>query len=176
MKTNENLVFLGMMGSGKTTIGKLISKKLEINFFDIDDYIEKKSGMKISKIFSQKGEKYFREYEEKICLNILKKKNIVISLGGGTFLNKKVRNEILKNHLSFWLKLNNKDLYKRLRNSKKRPIINNSSVEEINNLIKKRSSIYSKAKYKIDCDNLTKYEIVRIILDLYETNKTYSKN
>ena len=174
MKTKENLVFLGMMGSGKTTIGKLISKKLKINFFDIDDYIEKKSGMKISKIFSLKGEKYFREYEEKVSLDILKKQNIVISLGGGTFLNKKVRNEILKNHFSFWLNLNNKELFKRLKNSQKRPIINNSSIEEINNLIKKRSNIYSKAKYKINCDNLTKYEIVKIILDLYETNQTNS--
>ena len=101
MKSSKNIVFLGMMGSGKTSIGFLISKKLKLDFFDIDNYIENNLGMKISKIFKNKGEKFFREYEEKITLNILKKNNIVIALGGGAFLNKNIRNEILKNHFIF---------------------------------------------------------------------------
>ena len=71
MKSSKNIVFLGMMGSGKTSIGFLISKKLKLDFFDIDNYIENNLGMKISKIFKNKGEKFFREYEEKITLNIL---------------------------------------------------------------------------------------------------------
>ena len=66
-----------MMGSGKTTIGKLISKKLGLNFFDIDSVIEKKMRMSISSIFYKKGEKFFREIEEKITLDILKKKTIL---------------------------------------------------------------------------------------------------
>ena len=110
MKSSKNIVFLGMMGSGKTSIGFLISKKLNLKFFDIDNNIENNLGMKISKIFKDKGEKFFREYEEKITLNILKKNNIVIALGGGAFLNKNIRNEILKNHFSFWLKLEKKYL------------------------------------------------------------------
>ena len=74
MKSKKNLVFLGMMGSGKSSIGSIISKRLGINFVDIDHEIEKKLGMKISDIFEKKGEKYFREIEEDITLNILKKK------------------------------------------------------------------------------------------------------
>ena len=74
MKSSKNIVFLGMMGSGKTSIGFLISRKLKLEFFDIDNHIENNLGMKISKIFKNKGEKFFREYEEKITLNILKKK------------------------------------------------------------------------------------------------------
>ena len=74
MKSSKNIVFLGMMGSGKTSIGFLISRKLKLDFFDIDNHIENNLGMKISKIFKEKGEKFFREYEEKITLNILKKK------------------------------------------------------------------------------------------------------
>ena len=77
MKSEKNIVFLGMMGSGKTSIGTLFSKKLNLDFFDIDNFIEKDQGMKISVIFKKKGEKFFRELEEKITLNILKKK------GGG---------------------------------------------------------------------------------------------
>ena len=102
MESSKNIVFVGMMGSGKSTIGLLLSKKLKKSFFDIDTYIEKELGKKISTIFKEKGETFFREYEEKITLKILQKKNIVISIGGGAFLNKNIRLEVLKNHISFW--------------------------------------------------------------------------
>ena len=170
MKSSKNIVFLGMMGSGKTSIGFLISKKLNLKFFDIDNHIENNLGMKISKIFKNKGEKFFREYEEKITLNILKKNNIVISLGGGAFLNKNIRNEILKNHFSFWLKLESDILIKRIKNSTKRPLAYNISDIELKNMIKERSKIYSKALYKINCNKLSKTEIVNKIINIYEKN------
>ncbi len=176
MDSKENIVFLGMMASGKTSIGKLISKRLGLEFFDIDDHIEKNLGMKISKIFLEKGENFFRNFEEKMTLEILQKKKVVISLGGGAFLNKKVREEILNNHLSFWLNWNTKILINRIRKSSKRPAALNATVNELSNLIKKRSNIYSKALYKVDCNNLTKNEIVNKIVDIYETNKTDSQN
>jgi len=174
MKSKENIVFLGMMGAGKTSIGFLVSKKLNLDFLDIDQLIEKELGMKISKIFETKGEKYFREIEEKITLKSLKIKKIVISLGGGAFLNKNIRDEILSNHSSYWLKLNSKMLIKRIRNNSKRPIAFKLTNNELIDLIKKRSNIYSKAMYKIDCDNRKKNEIVNEILDIYETNKINS--
>ena len=170
MKSSKNIVFLGMMGSGKTSIGFLISKKLNLEFFDIDNHIENNLGMKISKIFKNKGEKFFREYEEKITLNILKKNNIVIALGGGAFLNKNIRNEILKNHFSFWLKLESNILIKRIKNSTKRPLAYNISDIELKNMIKERSKIYSKALYKINCNNLNKTKIMNKIINIYETN------
>ena len=126
--------------------------------------------MKISKIFKNKGEKFFREYEEKITLNILKKNNIVIALGGGAFLNKNIRNEILKNHFSFWLKLESDILIKRIKNSTKRPLAYNISDIELKNMIKERSKIYSKALYKINCNNLNKTKIMNKIINIYETN------
>ena len=170
MKSSKNIVFLGMMGSGKTSIGFLISRKLKLDFFDIDNHIENNLGMKISKIFKNKGEKFFREYEEKITLNILKKKEIVVALGGGAFLNKNIRNEVLKNHFSFWLKLDNDILIKRIKNSAKRPLAYNTSNIELKNMIKERSKIYSKALYKINCNNLNKTEIIDKIINIYETN------
>ena len=170
MKSSKNIVFLGMMGSGKTSIGFLVSRKLKLEFFDIDNHIENNLGMKISKIFKNKGEKFFREYEEKITLNILKKNNIVISLGGGAFLNKNIRNEILKNHFSFWLKLESDILIKRIKNSTKRPLAYNISDIELKNMIKERSKIYSKALYKINCNNLNKTEIMNKVINIYETN------
>ena len=170
MKSSKNIVFLGMMGSGKTSIGFLISKKLNLKFFDIDNHIENNLGMKISKIFKNKGEKFFREYEEKITLNILKKKKIVIALGGGAFLNKNIRDEVLKNHFSLWLKLESYILIKRIKNSTKRPLAYNISDIELKNIIKERSKIYSKALYKINCNKLNKTEIMNKIINIYETN------
>ena len=170
MKSKENIVFLGMMGSGKSSLGSLISKKLNLDFYDTDNAIEKKTGMKISKIFKEKGEFFFRRVEEKICLEILKKDNIVIALGGGAFLNKKIMEEIIKNHLSFWLKWNDKILIQRIKNSQKRPLAFNLDDNELINLIKKRSKIYSKAKFKINCNNLIKNQIVNKIMNIYEKN------
>tara|TARA_B100001057_G_scaffold321342_1_gene321564 strand:+ start:238 stop:750 length:513 start_codon:yes stop_codon:yes gene_type:complete len=170
MNSKGNIVFLGMMGSGKTTIGKLISKRLKLDFFDIDNHIEKSLNMKISEIFLKKGENFFRKFEEKITLSILKKRNIVIALGGGAFLNKKIRDEILTNHTSFWLNLNSKIIIQRVKRSSKRPLALKLTKNELTKLIKKRSNIYSKALYKIACDELTKTEIVSKILNIYEIN------
>ena len=169
MKSNRNIVFLGMMGSGKTSIGYMVSKKLDLDFFDIDNLIEQKLNLNISKIFETNGEKFFREFEEKTTLDILKKKNVVISLGGGAFLNRNIRTEVLKNHLSFWLKNDAKIIINRIINSPKRPIAFNSTKNELLNLIKKRSKIYSKSMYNIVCDKLTKKEIAKKIIDIYET-------
>ena len=168
MKSKENLVFLGMMGSGKSSIGSIVSKKLEIDFIDVDQEIEKKLGMSISKIFENKGEDYFREIEEETTLMFLKRSRTLISLGGGAFLNKKIKKEILENHISFWLYWDIKTLINRIKNSQKRPVAFNASKNELINLIKKRSIVYSKAMYKINCENLTKNEIGKAILKIYE--------
>ena len=154
-----------MMGSGKTSIGLLLSKKLKLEFFDIDQLIEREIKTKISKIFETKGEKFFRNVEEKITLKILEKENVIISLGGGAFLNRKIRAEILNKHLSFWLKLDSKTLVQRIKNSSKRPVAVKLTNEDLVNLIKKRSHIYSKSLYKINCKSLKKFEIVNKILE-----------
>ena len=170
MNSKKNLVFLGMMGSGKSSIGYLVSKKLKLKFIDIDHVIEDKIKMKITDIFSKKGEDYFRNLEEEITINSLKNDIGIISLGGGAFINKKIREEVLANHLSFWLNWSAQILFKRIKDSKKRPLVFNSTNKELMNLIKKRSKIYSKAEFKINCDKLTKSEIVKKIIKIYELN------
>ena len=171
MKSNKNLILLGMMGSGKSSIGLLASKKLKLDFFDIDKEIESELGMKITEIFNSKGEAYFRQIEEKITLKKLDIEKCIISLGGGGFVNQNIRKKILKNHLSFWLNWNYKTIIKRINNSKKRPIAFKSNNEELIDLIRKRSNVYSKALYKINCEKLTKAEIADKIINIYETDK-----
>ena len=170
MKSKENLVILGMMGSGKSSIGSIIAKKLKLNFIDVDKEIEKELNLPISKVFEVKGESFFRKFEEKITLKKLKLSSVVISLGGGAFINRNVRLEVLKNHISFWLNWNNETLLNRIKNSKKRPLAFNSTKNELIDLIKKRSNTYSKALHEIKCDNLSKNEIVENILKAHETN------
>ena len=170
MKSNKNLIFLGMMGSGKSAIGNLVSKKLDIPFIDIDNLIEKNTGMSISEIFKKKGENYFRNLEEKITLKCLNKIKNVISLGGGGFINEKIQKEILSNHLSFWLNWDDSILIRRIKGNKKRPLVFKSTDQEIRAIIKDRSRIYSNAQFKINCNKLTKTEIVKKIIKIYELN------
>jgi len=170
MNSIKNLVFLGMMGSGKSSIGSLVSKKLDLPLIDIDYLIEKDTGMSISEIFENNGEDYFRNLEEKITLKNLKNIKNVISLGGGGFINDKIRKEILTKHFSFWLNWDESILLKRIKSSKKRPLAFKSTDQEIKQLIKKRSKIYSKAQFKINCNKLTKAAIVKKIIKIYELN------
>ena len=170
MNSNKNLVFLGMMGSGKSSIGAIVSKKLNIPFIDIDDLIEEHTGMTVSEIFKVNGEDYFRNLEEKITIKSLKQKNVVVSLGGGGFINNKIRKDVLTNHFSFWLNWNNSVLIKRIKDSKKRPLASKSTEQEIKVIINKRKKVYSKADFKINCNKLTKSEIVKTIIKTYEFN------
>ena len=174
MNSNKNLVFLGMMGSGKSSIGAMVSKKLNLPFIDIDNLIEEHAGMTISEIFKINGEDYFRGLEEKITIKSLKHRNVVVSLGGGGFINDKIRKDVLTNHFSFWLNWDDLVLIKRIKGSKKRPLASKSTEKEIKAIINKRKKIYSKAGFKINCNKLTKSEIVKAIIKTYEFNQIKS--
>ena len=161
-----------MMGVGKTTLGKIVSKKQGLTFIDTDKIIEKKNLMKISEIFKKKGESFFRTEEEKEVLNLIQKKACVLALGGGAFINKKVRDAVLKKTISIWLDGDLKILNKRIKWNKNRPLLNTkNSLTKINELYNKRKSIYKLANYKINCKNLSKKEIVNKIISLYESTE-----
>ena len=170
MYLNKNLVLLGMMGSGKSTIGYLLSRNINFNFLDIDKFIEKEMGLKIYDIFQKKGEIYFRNLEEKTTVKLLNFSNAVISLGGGGFVNEKIRKETNTKSKTFWLDWNLDTLISRIRKRNNRPVALALNNNELKNLIIKRSKYYSKAKYKINCQKLTRPEIIKKILNLYENS------
>ena len=165
----KNLVLLGMMAVGKSTLGKIVAKKQDLIFIDTDLNIEKKCAMKISEIFKNKGEKFFRILEEREVLESLKKSKCVIALGGGAFMKKTIRDRILKDSVSIWLDVNLKTLNKRVKWTKKRPLINEEDSKiKINQLYAERKNIYKMANYRINCNNLSKEDIVKKIITFYE--------
>ena len=165
----KNLILLGMMAVGKTTLGNIVAKKLKLKFIDTDVCIEKKNSMPIVDIFEKKGEIFFREEEEKEVLKSLKQKNCIIAIGGGAFINKNIRENILKNAISIWLKVDPSVLDKRVKRNFKRPLLKvKNNRAKLRELYEKRKSVYELANHKINCDGLTKENIVKKITSIYE--------
>jgi len=156
-----------MMGVGKSTIGKKLAKKLKLDFVDTDEIIESKEKSSIKNIFNKKGESYFRKLEKKVALQELKKSNLVVALGGGAFIDKVVRNEIKNSCLSFWLDLSIPSLLKRVKKTKKRPLLDLERLEEsMIEIYSERKKIYNESNFRIKCDLLNKEEIVDKIIKL----------
>ena len=173
MKIKKKIVLIGMMGSGKSKIGALLSKKMNMKFIDVDSRIEKIEKQKISQLFKLKGEKYFRALEVKTILSLLdsKEKELVLSLGGGSFLDEKIRKNIKNNSLSFWLNWKPSTIIKRIRKSSKRPLIQGLNDQEIEKMILDRNKYYTKSDFKIDCDNHKKNQIVDKIVLILKKNE-----
>ena len=168
----KNLVLTGMMGVGKSTIGRSLASKLSYKFLDIDELIEKKEGSSINLIFKKKGENYFRKIENEITLENLKKKNSIIALGGGAFMNRNIRRETKKNSLSFWLDLSTDEIVKRLKKSSKRPLLfKKNLIETINKIYLDRRRTYNEASFRIRCNSLKSEEIVEKIILFYEKSR-----
>ena len=165
----KNLVLLGMMGVGKSALGKIVAKRQGYKFIDTDLRIEKKFSMTIRDIFEKKGEEFFRLSEEKEVLNSLKESKCIIALGGGAFMNKNVRNAILKDSLSIWLDVDLKILNKRIKRNIKRPLLDkNNNEKKISKIYTERKNTYKMANYRIDCNNLTQEDVVNKIIACHE--------
>ncbi len=150
----KNICIMGLMGSGKSIIGNDLSKNLNLKFYDTDKEIELKTNKKISTIFKEHGESYFRDIEEKICIEILTIDNCVISLGGGSIISKKIRKIIKKNSYSIYLQVKLNNLQSRLKFSRKRPLLNKNlnNSEILKNIFKERQKYYEKADLIINND------------------------
>ena len=159
------ITLLGYMGSGKSTYGKLFAKRLGFDFIDLDDYIISKTGMEISEIFYTKGESWFRDFETESLKKLIRKDNLILSLGGGTPIQEGNMDVVNDNTKSIYLNASVETLYLYLKNQKsKRPIIKDLSDVELNIFISehlsKRLPFYNKAKLNVVTDNKTIDEIV----------------
>ena len=169
----KKVVFIGYMGSGKSIVAKKIAAKIGFSCLDLDEMIEKKSGMAIDKIFSAKGEIYFRKLEHELFLEALNNEdNSIISTGGGTpcyFNNHELLNG--ENVISIYLRASIDTLVTRLNTEKqKRPLIANLGDDEVKEFIAKhlfdRSFYYNQATIKVDVDDKSIATIVTEITEL----------
>ena len=160
------------MGVGKSTIGKILAKKLGYNFIDIDKLIEAKEGVSINLIFKNKSENYFRKIETSLSLRELKKNNTIISLGGGAFLDNSIRRAVKDFSVSFWLDVNINELVKRLSKTKKRPLLFKKNIKDtISKIYLERKRTYNEADFRIKCNFLKPEAIVDKITKLYEKSR-----
>lgn len=162
----KSIVFIGFMGVGKTTIGSLVAKKLYRDFIDIDVEIEKEYGMTIPEIFQKLGESEFRRKEKEKIEEICKQRLNIISLGGGAFLQKEIREICLNHCIVFFLDLSWeswKDRINLIIDS--RPVLQGRTIEEIEELFRNRQEIYSVHHSKLTTDNLDIEEAAHYIVN-----------
>ena len=162
------------MGSGKTSVGKLLANKLQISIIDIDNEIEKNEKLSIKEIFEEKGENYFRAIESKYLLK--KRNSAIVSCGGGIVLNKKNREFLRNNGYTIYLKSSIPTLEKRLLNKNSRPLLNNDNLKEILvNIYNKRKTLYtSVANTTIITDRRSVKEVCELIIKKLKIEKIYS--
>lgn len=172
MQTNEralrekSIVFIGFMGVGKTTIGRLVAKKLYRSFIDIDEVIEQKYQMPVPEIFKTIGEKEFREKEKQLIQHYAQQKLKIISVGGGAFMQEEVRETCMANCIIFYLDITWDSWKERLHMIvDNRPVLQGRSLEEIEELFNKRKMIYSDHSSKMVTDQLNEEEVAEYITD-----------
>jgi len=163
----SKIILVGMMGAGKTTIGKLLSNKLGYDFIDLDKIIEEKSGVKINTIFEIEGETAFRERELKVLNDSIEKDKVIISTGGGIVTNEKSRAQLIKhNALIIYLKANLGTLFSRLKNDNSRPILNVDNKEQmIEKILNEREPLYQDlADMVVDTTHMKTIDVVKLII------------
>ena len=163
---NTPIILVGMMGVGKTAIGKLLAASLNREFYDIDTNIENNYNLKINDIFELYGEKKFRKIEQNEIKNINKNSKLIVATGGGAFTFKNNYEIINKIGLSIWIKANAKIIKERVKkNIKKRPMLKVNNLDDhINNLLKTRNPIYANAKIHIESMNISKQQMCNKII------------
>ncbi len=169
----ENIILIGLMGAGKTTVGKILAKNLNKTFVDSDKLIENKAGITINEIFAKFGEEYFRNLEEEIIADISAKSGLVISTGGGAVRREKNIQNLKKNGILIYLSASPEVLFERIKNEIDRPLLkNNKPLETLKNLLKQREEFYLKAHFVIDTNNKDYNDVAQEII---QKIKNYEK-
>ncbi len=164
----KNIVLIGLMGSGKTTIGKYLAQKTGMGFIDTDELIIQKAQKPISKIFEDEGELHFRDLESEVIEEASQKSGYVISTGGGAVLRDENVEILQKTGILFYLEASAEELYARVKDDPSRPLLRGDNpVNILRRLLIARKPFYGKADFKIITENRTLEEVSKQILELY---------
>jgi len=173
---DKNIIFVGFMGTGKTTVGRRVSGKLNMDFFDTDEYIKKCENMSVAEVLTKKGKKYFEGAQRFAVQNICENKNALIATGGSTLCDEKCRDIILKNGITVWLRAKPETIYENLKNShNKRAELSGKSLEEIVKILDEYSEFYKLSDIVVDVDENTDRDIDVVVDKVVSQIKNYTK-
>jgi len=159
------IVLVGLMGAGKTTVGRRLAEKLSLAFIDADHEIELAAGQTIPEIFAQHGEAYFRDGERKVIARLLENGAQVLATGGGAYMNAETRATIKRNAISIWLRADFDLLMRRVRRRSNRPLLQNDDPEAVmRKLIAERYPVYAEADITVDSRDVAHTSIVNSII------------
>ncbi|MDK2791249.1 MAG: shikimate kinase [Deferribacteres bacterium] len=163
----KNIYLVGFMGTGKSTVGRALAKRLDRVFKDLDDLIEEKENKKIAEIFEEKGEEYFRKIESEVINEISRKEKFVIATGGGAVVNEENYKRLKESGVLISLVASPEEIYERTKNSKNRPLLNvQNPIEEIKRLMFERAYYYIKSDHIIDTTGLSVEDVVDEIMEI----------
>lgn len=168
---NKTVALVGMMGSGKSAIGKVVSSILDVPFSDADAEIERAAKLSIPEIFERHGEQFFRDKEDQVIKRLLQEKPCILATGGGAFMNKKIRTSIKEYGVSVWLNADLEILWHRVKNKKSRPLLQTDNPKEtLTNIYTDRFKTYSLADVIIESENKSSLEemanlVIKSLLD-----------
>jgi shikimate kinase len=166
----RSIVLIGMMGVGKSTVGRLLAKRLGVDFIDSDDAVIEASGMEIAEIFERFGEDYFRDGERRVIWRLIEGNPKVIATGGGAFLNAETRALIKNSCVSVWIDAHIDVLVARVSRKANRPLLKDKNARAVlTELAKKRNPIYALADIKVRSDDAPHGHAVEQILEALKT-------
>ena len=171
MDISNNIILIGMMGSGKSTVGQILANTLELNFVDLDETIVQKQGMKIPEIFENFGETFFRTLESSIIDELSDCRNKVISTGGGVVKDIQNLENLKKVGAVFYLSADSNTLYERIKGDINRPLLKTKT--EFEQILNERENGYAQAHHKIDATQKPQ-EIVQEIIEIFKGQRSWN--
>ncbi len=163
---NRSLVLIGLMGAGKTTIGRRLAARLDLPFCDSDNAIEEAAGQSVADIFASHGEAHFRSGERKVIARLLGNGAQVLATGGGAFLNERTREQIELHGVSVWLRADFDTLMERVRRRSHRPLLQEADPEAVmKKLINERYPVYKMADFTVESADVPHDVVVNRIID-----------
>ncbi|MGC6522672.1 MAG: shikimate kinase [Candidatus Micropelagos thuwalensis] len=167
-KLEKPVILIGMMGAGKSSIGKMLAAHIGAHFIDSDTEIEKAAKMTIPEIFKLHGEAYFRDGEKRVFKRLLEGQPAIIAAGGGAFAHTPTREIILESGFSIWLKVNRETLIRRVsKRPEKRPLLAKGNIEQtISRLMEERYPVYAEADIMVESDDGKRPQTVKVISEI----------
>ena len=167
-KLEKPVILIGMMGAGKSSIGKMLAANIGTRFIDSDTEIEKAAKMSIPEIFKLHGEESFRDGERRVFKRLLEGQPAIIAAGGGAFAYPPTREIILESGFSIWLKVNRETLIRRVsKRPEKRPLLAKGNIEQtITRLMEERYPVYAEADIMVESDDGERPQTVKVISEI----------